>query len=62
MATSPLPPLEPRQISLLDEINKGVGIYHIMGEILIKNLAGDILIAFAVLHVFSFAVFWGPTP
>ena len=23
---------------------------------------GDLLIAFAVLHVFSFSVFWGPTP
>lgn len=23
---------------------------------------GDTLIAFAVLHVFSFSVFWGPTP
>jgi SP family sugar:H+ symporter-like MFS transporter len=23
---------------------------------------GDVLIAFAVLHVFSFSVFWGPTP
>lgn len=23
---------------------------------------GDTLIAFAVLHVFSFSMFWGPTP
>ena len=23
---------------------------------------GDTLIAFAVLHVFSFSIFWGPTP
>jgi SP family sugar:H+ symporter-like MFS transporter len=23
---------------------------------------GDVLIAFAVLHVFSFSIFWGPTP
>lgn len=23
---------------------------------------GDTLIAFAVLHVFSYAMFWGPTP
>ena len=23
---------------------------------------GDVLIAFAVLHVFSYSMFWGPTP
>ena len=27
-----------------------------------NKAGGDTLIAFAVLHVFSFAVFWGPTP
>ncbi|KIY52020.1 MFS general substrate transporter, partial [Fistulina hepatica ATCC 64428] len=27
-----------------------------------EKLGGDTLIAFAVLHVFGFAVFWGPTP
>lgn len=27
-----------------------------------QKQGGDVLITFAVLHVFSFAVFWGPTP
>ncbi|TEB04014.1 sugar transporter [Coprinellus micaceus] len=33
-------------------------------ELLTKRnkAGGDVLIAFAVLHVFSFSVFWGPTP
>lgn len=27
-----------------------------------NKAGGDTLIAFAVLHVFSFSMFWGPTP
>ncbi|TFK86335.1 general substrate transporter [Polyporus arcularius HHB13444] len=27
-----------------------------------QKTGGDVLIAFAVLHVFSFSIFWGPTP
>lgn len=27
-----------------------------------NRTGGDVLIAFAVLHVFSFSIFWGPVP
>ena len=63
LATSPLRPLEPPMIYLPNEINKEVGISQIAGDrFSLKVVPGDVLIAFAVLHVFSFSVFWGPTP
>lgn len=27
-----------------------------------NKMGGDVLITFAVLHVFAFSMFWGPTP